>query len=159
MHKVHISDVPAQKRRSPKGRFELSRQHVSLALGGAKDAGPWAGGHPFDVELTTLAPGRANYPLHSHAAQTEYYIVVSGTGVLRSDGGNDMPLRAGDHVTCHPGEAHQIEASHTEPLVYFVIADHHRADISTYPLTGKRHLKPEYRVITASDVDYYAGEE
>jgi uncharacterized cupin superfamily protein len=159
MRKINIAEVPAEHRRSPKGRFELSRQHVSIALGAEKDAGPWAGGHPFDVELTTLPPGKANYPLHSHAAQTEYYIVISGTGVLRNDDGTEAPLRAGDHIICHPGEAHQIEASPTEALVYYVIADHHRADITTYPRTGKRQLKPEYRIVTTSDADYYADEE
>jgi hypothetical protein len=43
MQKIHLSAVPIEHRRSPKGRFELERQHVSLALGGLKDKGPWAG--------------------------------------------------------------------------------------------------------------------
>ena len=159
MNIVNISDIPVEHRRSPRGAYELQRQHVSLALGGVKDIGPWGGGHPFDVELVTLAPGKMNYPLHSHAAQTEHYIILSGTGVISDGESPGRPLRAGDHLICHPGEAHQITCEAAEPLVYYVISDHHRADVTTYPRTGKRHIKPEYRVIAPQDVDYYENEE
>lgn len=159
MTKVHIDDVPVEHRRSPGGRFELERRHISLALGGVKDTGPWGGGHPFDIELTSLAPGKCNYPIHSHAAQTEHYIIISGSGVLRDDKGNTVPIAAGDHVICHPGEAHQIENDGSTALVFYVISDHHRADVTTYPRTGKRQIKPEYRVVTVEDAGYYDGEE
>jgi uncharacterized cupin superfamily protein len=159
MQKINLSAVPTQHRRSPKGRFELTRQHVSLALGGKKDIGPWGGGHPFDIELSILPPGKLNYPLHSHVAQTEYYIVLSGHGLIRDDTGTELELSAGDHVICLPGDAHQIENTSAEPLLYYVIADHHRAEITSYPRTGKRYLKPEDRVLNPTDVDYYAGEE
>ena len=154
-----LSEVPVEHRCSPKGRFELERQHVSLALGGIKNVGPWGGGYPFDVELATLPPGKANYPMHSHAAQTEYYLVLSGTGRLLGAQGNSEPLVAGDHVICHPGEAHQIENTGTDPLVFYVISDHHPADVGTYTGTGKRWLHPEGRVVMPEDVDYYSDEE
>jgi uncharacterized cupin superfamily protein len=156
---TNISEVPLEHRCSPRGAYELQRQHVSLALGGVKDTGQWGGGHPFDVELVTLAPGKMNFPLHSHAAQTEHYIILSGVGVISGEDGTGRPLRAGDHVICHPGEAHQITCDATGPLVYYVISDHHRADVTTYPRTGKRHIKPEYRVILPQAADYYEGEE
>jgi uncharacterized cupin superfamily protein len=151
--------VPAEHRKSPKGKFEIIRKHVSLALGAAKDKGPWAGGHPFDVELATLPAGKCNYPLHSHAAQTEYYLVISGRGLAIDEGGQEHPLKAGDHLIVHPGEAHQLRAAEDAPLTYFIIADHHRADVTSYPRTGKRQIKPEYRVVSLTDVDYYEGEE
>lgn len=72
---IHQSDVPTEHRISPKGSFELHRQHISLALGGIKDVGPWGGGHPFDVELTRIPAGKRGYPYHSHAAQTEQYVI------------------------------------------------------------------------------------
>lgn len=159
MKKINIADVPSEQRRSPKGSYELSRQHVSLALGGKKDLGPWGGGHPFDIELTTLPPGKKNYPLHSHAAQTEHYIILSGSGIFHGDGEAQLTVVAGDHLICLPGESHQLENTGSDNLVYYVIADHHPADITTYPHTGKRQLKPEYRVVDVSDVNYYRDEE
>jgi uncharacterized cupin superfamily protein len=159
MTKTNIKDVPVEQRRSPGGKFELMRQHVSLALGGVKDQGPWGGGHPFDVELVTLPAGKRNYPLHSHAAQWEHYIILAGCGVMHTDDGKSVPVGAGDHVICPPGDAHQMENTGEEPLVYYVIADHHPADVTTYPNTGKRQLKPEYRIVKTVDADYYEGEE
>jgi uncharacterized cupin superfamily protein len=159
MKKIHLDQVPTEHRCSPKGKYEMHRQHVSLALGGVKDGGPWAGGHPFDIELTHLFPGKCNYPLHSHAAQWEHYIFLSGHGILHSEGHDSVPVGPGDHAICQPGDAHQIENTGAVPLVYYVITDHHPADITSYPRTGKRFLKPEYRVVTTAEVDYYADEE
>jgi uncharacterized cupin superfamily protein len=159
MRLINQSDVSADKRKSPQGAFELVRQHMSLALGGVRDKGPWGGGHPFDVERVVLLPGKKNYPYHAHAAQTEYYIVLAGRGQAIDAAGKSWPLKAGDHFICHPGEAHQIVNDSDRDLEYFVIADHHRADITTYPHTGKVNLKPEGRVVRVEDADYYAGEE
>jgi uncharacterized cupin superfamily protein len=159
MRIIHESAVPAEQRKSPKGNFEVLRKHMSLALGGVKDTGAWGGGHPFDIEVATIPAGKLNFPLHSHAAQFEYYIIVSGRGHAIAVDGSETPLKAGDHLTALPGEAHQFRAAADSALSYVVIADHHRADITSYPKTGKRHIKPEYRVVSVTEVDYYAGEE
>jgi uncharacterized cupin superfamily protein len=158
MKVINEQSVEAEHRVSPKAAFEVFRKHMSLALGGVKDKGPWGGGHPFDVELTTIPPRKRNFPFHSHAAQTEYYIFVTGRGSILDGIGHERPVGPGDHVIVQPGEAHQICAADV-PLSYIVIADHHPADVTTYPHTGKRQIKPEYRVISPRDVDYYDGEE
>ena len=159
MHIVNERDVPVEQRESPKGVFGISRQHVSLALGGVKDVGEWGGGHPFDVELSTIPPGKKNYPHHAHAAQTEYYLIVAGRGTFIDGVGAAVPIRAGDHLIVPPGEAHQIVNDSDADLKYYVIADHHRADVTTYLKTGKRQIKPELRCVRMEDVDYYDGEE
>jgi uncharacterized cupin superfamily protein len=151
--------VPKESRCSPKGSYAVTRQHLSLSLGGMKDVGEWGGGHPFDVELVRLSPGKKNYPLHSHAAQTEYYIILEGTGSILDAEGKCTTLKAKDHLICPPGETHQIVNDGCSDLVYYVIANHHRADVTTYPNSGKRQIKPEYRYFKPSDVDYYEGEE
>lgn len=157
--KANLADVPVEHRCSPKGKFELRRQHVSLALGGVKDVGTWGGGHPFDIERVSLPPGKVNFPLHAHASQTEHYIILSGVGLIRDGEDGEERLVAGDHVICHPGDAHQIENDGPEPLEYYVIADHCPAEVAIYPKTGKRFLRPEYRVVKIEEADYYEGEE
>ena len=159
MKKINASDIPRADFKSPKGIFELKRQHLSLALGGVKDQGTFGGGHPFDVELSELPPGKKNYPLHAHAAQWEYYIFLSGSGVMWNESDEPTEVIAGDHLICPPGDAHQLENTGDTPLQYFVIADHHPADVTRYPKTGKRHIKPEFRVVQTEDVDYFEGEE
>src|SRR5262249_47337902 len=103
MHIINESKVQEEHRISPKGGYEMFRKHISLALGGVKDVGPWGGGHPFDVELARIPPGKKNFPLHSHAAQTEYYIIISGSGLLLHGKGASQPVKAGDHVILSPG--------------------------------------------------------
>jgi len=159
MRTINESQVKEEHRTSPKGAYEIFRKHISLALGGVKDVGPWGGGHPFDVELVKIPAGKKNYPLHSHAAQTEYYIIISGSGVLVHGEGASQPVKAGDHVILSPGEAHELVNNSKQDLVYFVLADHHRADVTSYPHTGKRQIKPEYRCVRVTEADYYEGEE
>jgi uncharacterized cupin superfamily protein len=159
MNIINTADVPVEHRRSPRGIYELRRQHLTLALGGKKDLGPWGGGQPFDLELATIPAGKKNFPLHAHAAQTEHYLIMAGRGLVRDEQGHEYPLRAGDCFISGPGDAHELSAADDEALTYLVVADHHRADITRYPRTGKRQLKPEYRVIQPTEADYYAGEE
>jgi uncharacterized cupin superfamily protein len=68
-------------------------------------------------------------------------------------------VKAGDHVILSPGEAHELINNSAQDLVYFVLADHHRADVTSYPHTCKRQIKPEYRCVRVTDADYYEGEE
>ena len=159
MRIINESSVPVEHRRSPRETFEILRQHISLSLDGGKDVGLWGGGHPFDIELATIPSGKKGYPYHSHAAQTEYYMVVAGTGLVIDGSGVSIRIQAGDHFIVHPGEAHQMINDSDAALKYFVIADHHRADVTTYPHTGKRHIKPEMRCVNVEDVDYYQDEE
>ena len=159
MKKINESEVQQESRKSPKGSYELSRQYISLALGGKKDLGTWAGGHPFDIELSRLPVGKKNFPFHSHAAQWEHYIIISGTGRFLDNEKNWHDVKSGDHIICPPGDSHQLENDGNEELVYYVIADHHPADITSYPNTNKRQLKPEYRIVETVDSDYYKDEE
>ena len=159
MDKTNESAVEPEYRKSPVGSFQVIRRQMSVALGGKRDIGAWGGGHPFDVELAIIPAGKKNYPYHSHAAQTEYYIIVSGSGVFVDEGGEEHAIRAGDHIIVHPGQTHQMINTSSKELRYYVIADNHRSDVATYPKTGKRHIKPEMRCIRVEDVDYYQGEE
>lgn len=159
MRKVNQNELSEERRLSPKGVYEVYRRHLSLAVGGKKDIGLWGGGHPFDIELARIPPGKINYPLHAHAAQYEHYILLSGRGTVRGDSSGEVEIKAGDHFIIYPGEAHQIVNTGDEDLVYYVVSDHPRADVTTYPHSGKRQIKPEFRYFRMVEVDYYDGEE
>jgi uncharacterized cupin superfamily protein len=159
MNKVNQSKVEVEHEKSPGGSFEIVRRHISVALGGKRDVGVWDRGHPFDVELAVIPKGKRAYPYHAHAAQTEYYIFVSGSGIFVDGVGQEHAVSVGDHVIVHPGEAHQVVNKSDQDLRYYVIADNHRSDVSTYPKTGKRFIKPETRCVRVEDAEYYLGEE
>jgi len=158
MKTSQINDTPEERWSSPNGRYEVFRKSVSLALGGIKDVGEWGGGHPFDVELSRVPPGKSNFPLHNHSAQTEIYLITEGNGVLHSET-ETMELRPGMAIYCAPGDSHRIESNGPTDLIYFVIADNPRSDICSYPETGKMFMKPQRRCILPKDADYFGPED
>lgn len=100
------------------GNYERYRRHVSVALGNAEDRP-----HPFDVELTRVPPGQKPCPVHAHGKRWEFFIVVSGTGTVHRNG-ETADVRAGDCFVQPADTEHRIaNASETEDLVYYVIAN------------------------------------
>jgi uncharacterized cupin superfamily protein len=164
MNIVNISDIPVDHHRSPKGRFEAKRQHLSLAAGGSKDSGSETGGHPFDVELTRVPPGKSAWPLHSHSSQWEAFIIVSGTGRLLTNGEpKETEVRAGDFVLHPPSEAHQLINTGGDDLVYYIIATNPSADVVHHVESDKWFVKPVRKVFRevykVGMEGYYDGEE
>jgi len=144
--------------RSPTGRFHIYRRHISEALGAPRDAGVADGGYPFEIELSRVPPGAINCPFHAHAAQWEFYLILSGSGELRA-GETVSAIAAGDTFVCPPGEPHQLRNTGPDDLLYYVIADNPPADVIDYPDSNKWFVKPHGKCFTLKEVDYYANEE
>jgi mannose-6-phosphate isomerase-like protein (cupin superfamily) len=64
----------------------------------------------------TLPPGASIGP-HKHEGETEYYLILSGSGVV-NDNGADVPVKAGDAVITGNGAAHSIKNTGAGPLVF-----------------------------------------
>ena len=154
MKKGSINSLTAQERKSPGGKYHLFRKNLSEAIGGKKDTGAWGGGHPFDVEWYRLPPGAVNFPHHAHAAQWEMYLFVSGSGQVRGPE-ETCEVTEGDFLMFPPNEAHSVINTGKEDLVFYVIADQPRADVISYPDTGKWVVKPPLRCFRMEDADYY----
>lgn len=155
MSKISIEQVPETSKVSPKGRFHSRRRDASKALG------PEAKRRPFEVGWVTIPPGAAFCPYHSHSADWEHYIFISGEGRLRHAGGTD-PVGPGDHALFAPGEPHQVLNESREPLVYYVIANNAEgSDNCYYPDSDKWALDFETGggIVRTKPVDYFEGEE
>jgi uncharacterized cupin superfamily protein len=161
MDKINEKDVSREHRKSPQEAFEMHRQHVSVAMRGGETfyTGPWEGGPPFDVEITTIPPGKKNYPYHSHACSWEYYIFISGTGKFRDENNDWHDIKPGDHVQCATNQAHQIWNDGSENLIFYVIAGNCKVEVAHYPDTGKTLILPERKLGYLSEADYYEREE
>jgi uncharacterized cupin superfamily protein len=154
----NLDEMPWEEYQSPKGRFHGYRKNLSLALGGIRDVGEWGGGHPFDVEVFRIPPGSTNFPFHAHSAQWEFYLVKSGSGILRFEDG-ETTLKPGDSFIYPPGGAHQIYNSSSEDLLLLVVADQPRADVIHYPDTGHWCVKPQRKFFTMNEKEMFGGEE
>jgi uncharacterized cupin superfamily protein len=161
MNKVNLSEVEEHERKSPKGDFHKFVKNISIALGRENDSLDLAKRHPFDLASVRIPAGKAYCPYHSHGAETEFYLVVSGRGIVRDKGGT-TEVSAGDAFFFGPGDAHQLSNPGEEDFVYYVIADNPRHDSCYYPDSGKWAVakeSPEYVIVKGREADYFEGEE
>ena len=161
MYKVNVKDVKEQERKSPKEKYHKYVKDVSVALGRDPDSLDLAKRHPFDLAAIRIPPGKSYCPYHSHGAESELYLVVSGRGSVRDKNGT-TEVSAGDAFFFGPGEAHQLTNNGDEDFVYYVIADNPRSDSCYYPDSGKWAVQlesPEYEIVKGQIADYYDGEE
>lgn len=131
IHEVEL--VPRPDTFAPKGtaaeRFEVNTAHLSQAVGAEK----------LGYNISSVPPGKAAYPFHSHRVNEEMFLILSGTGEVRI-GENTYPLRDGDLVACPAGgpeTAHQIRNCGKEELRYLAISTQESPEICDYPDSGK----------------------
>lgn len=158
MNKTHIPSLPWEEAKSPTGKFHSFFRNVSLALGGVRNTGTWAGGHPFDLQMRRLPPGAAVCPFHSHLAQWEMFVVQSGAGTVRA-GDASYPVSSGEVFVHPPGEPHQLTNTGAVDLEVLIIADNPPLDAFHYPDSNKWGLRPPGKFFRMTETDYFDGEE
>src|ERR1700752_1941887 len=87
MYKINLSAVPVEECKSPKRRFHSFSQDISNAMRQNNGGKSKTKAFPFEVGLVRLPPRAANWPYHSHSAQWEFYMIVTGRGKLRTAAG------------------------------------------------------------------------
>ena len=107
MKKINTHQITEFTWSSPKGKYQGAGKNVSEELGRDPVSTDLLMRHPFDVEITRIAPGQTPCPYHSHSAQWEFYHVISGRGAVRHLAGT-TPIEAGDAFIFKPGEPHQL---------------------------------------------------
>jgi uncharacterized cupin superfamily protein len=159
MRKANLSDVAEEKWSSPSEKFCVYDKPLNEALGGDPLSADLMKRWPFAVELTRIPPGAANYPFHSHAAQFEFYLIVSGTATVRHKAG-ETEAKPGDFFVFIPGEPHQIINRSAHDLTYYSVADNPLNDHCYYPDSKKWSIKvPERQYLKGERVDYHHGED
>jgi len=161
MQKVNINEIQERNRQSPNGKFARASKDVSIALGRDPESLDLRNRHPFDLALIRIPKGKTLCPYHSHSAESELYLVVSGNGAIRDKGGTTT-VTAGDAFFFGPGEAHQLTNAGEEDFVYYVIADNPRGDSCYYPDSGKFAVMKEGTeevIVKGTETDYFDGEE
>ncbi len=156
--KLQIDDLAWEDWSSPKGKFRASFAQISETLGAKRNTPTALGGHPFDLELGKLSPGQCGCPFHSHAAQWELFLFLSGTATVRTPEGTTT-ARAGDVVLHPPGEAHQFTNTGNDEVRYLLVADNPLVDVFHYPDSDKWGLRSPRKFFRAVDTDYWDGEE
>src|SRR5256714_2626585 len=107
MRKVNLKDVEWVERQSPKGKFGRRSKNISVTLGREPESLDLMKRHPFDLALVRIPKGKFLCPYHSHAAESQLDLVLSGRGTVRDKNGSTI-VGAGDAFLHQPREAHQL---------------------------------------------------
>ena len=159
MKKINSNELEEYSWTSPKGKFAGAGKDLSEALGWDAQGADARARHPFAVEILRIAAGQTPYLYHSHAAQWEFYHVISGKGLARDETGK-TPIVAGDAFMFAPGEAHQLINDSSDDLILYVIADNPIGESCYYPDSRKWLVRsPERRLMRGEALDYFDGEE
>ena len=130
-----------------------------MALGRDPDSTDLMKRHPFDLEFSRIPAGATLCPYHSHSAQWELYVAVSGRVQVRHANGT-TEVGPGESFLFAPGEPHQLINTGTEDFVYYCVADNPVGDSCYYPDSNKWHVdKNDSRVyVKGEETYYYDGE-
>jgi len=121
-------------------------------------------GNQVQVAYLEVPPGKSPFPYHWHEGVTEVYVILSGTGSVRTPEGERI-VTAGDVIAFPPGEAgaHRMtNISETEPLRYVDVDTVANPDIS-HQVDSKKSvlLSPDGKIRIFRDADqaeFYEGE-
>jgi len=120
-------------------------------------------GNRLQVAFMEIPPGKSAYPYHWHESIAEVYVILSGTGVVRSPE-RETAVAPGDVVAFPPGPAgaHRMTNTGEGPLRYVDIDSTADPDVVHYPDSGKTGYSAfsgsEGRFRDTDAVDYYEGE-
>ena len=161
MKKINLNEIKEEPWQSLGGKYAVSFKGISEALGREPASLDLSKRHPFDLALVRIPKGKTLCPYHSHSAESELYLVVSGQGSIRDKDGSTI-VTAGDAFFFGPGEAHQLANAGEEDFIYYVIADNPRGDSCYYPDSGKFAVMNEGSnevIVKGIEIDYFEGEE
>lgn len=159
---ANLNELPAATSREHGDAFASSHVPVGVPLGARK----------LGYNVTEVPPGKRPFPYHFHHVNEEMFLVLSGTGELRSPAGTH-PLKPMDLVCCPPGAdgAHQIVNTGKVPLRYLALSTNEDPEVVEYPDSAKYAVtvgRPlgglpadaRFRVVAfkKDGVDYWAGE-
>lgn len=135
MRKVHnIHQMPESFVDDPLLKSGMS----TLLLGAA------AGSERLYVNIDTVLPGCKSAKYHAHARSEEFFLILSGNGVLRMDG-EEQQVGPGDFVAKPAGKgiAHQFLNTGDQPLEILDCGTREADDLITYPDEDVVLLKKE----------------
>ena len=158
MNHVHIPDLPWEEIHSPTKKFHSFIRNISLALGGARNTGTWGGGHPFDLQIRRLPPGASVCPFHLHLAQWKMFVVMSGTGTVRTSEAR-TEVKPGDVFFHPPGAPHQLTNTGSADVEVLIIADNPPMAGGYFPDSNKWNLCPPAKIFRITEADYFDGED
>lgn len=96
--------------------------------------GRLAGSQKLCVNIDVLPPGGHSAKFHAHSRQEEFFLILAGSGVLRTNEG-EQPVARGDFIAKPAGleNPHQFYNSDNVPLEILDVSTVEQGDVAYYP--------------------------
>ena len=110
------------------------------------------GSEKFYVNIDYVKPGSESVKYHSHSKSEEFYLIMSGKGILRMDG-EEILIKTGDVISAPAGKdiGHQFINNSSEILQILDVGTREKDDIITYPDENLIYMKNKKMVFNISD--------
>ena len=104
------------------------------------------------VNIDYVKPGSESVKYHSHSKQEEFYLIMSGKGILRIDG-EEILIKKGDVISAPAGKdnGHQFINNSSEILQILDVGTREKDDIITYPDENLIYIKDKKLVFNIKD--------
>lgn len=138
----NIDSIPKKYMYDPDFQTKLKTILVGDAIGCEK----------IYVNLDYVKPGAVSVKYHSHSKQEEFFLILSGKGILRIDG-KEASIKIGDVISKPAGKdiAHQFINNSEEILQILDVGTREKDDIVTYPDENVVFLKDKKLVFHIND--------
>jgi uncharacterized cupin superfamily protein len=138
----NIDNIPKKYMYDPDFQSEMKTVLIGDAIGSEK----------FYVNMDYVKPGAESVKYHSHSKQEEFYLIISGKGILRIDG-EEILIKTGDVISTPAGKdiGHQFINNSSEILQILDVGTREKDDIITYPDENVIFIKNKKLVFNIND--------
>lgn len=138
----NIDNIPKEYIYDPDFQSKLKTVLIGDAIGCEK----------FYVNIDYVKPGAKSVKYHSHSKQEEFFLIMSGKGIMRING-KEMAVASGDVISKPSGKdiAHQFINNSSEILQILDVGTRENNDIITYPDENVMYVKNKGLVFNISD--------
>ncbi|WP_434510702.1 cupin domain-containing protein [Desulfitobacterium sp. AusDCA] len=138
----NIDAIPKEYMYDPDFQSKLKTVLVGDAIGCEK----------IYVNIDYVKPGAESVKYHSHSRQEEFFLILSGQGILRIDG-KEISIKTGDVISKPAGKdiAHQFINNSEELLQILDVGTREKDDIITYPDENLMLIKDKQLVFNIDD--------
>lgn len=143
MYKIsNINTIPDEYIDDPNFESKMKSLLIGDALGSEK----------IYVNIDFVKPGGKSTMYHSHSRQEEFFLIMSGNGLLRINE-EEITVKTGDVISKPAGKniAHQFINNSSEILQILDVGNRDKDDVAMYPDENKIFIRNKKLVFNIND--------
>lgn len=138
----NIDNIPKEYMYDPDFQSKMKTVLIGDAIGSEK----------IYVNMDFVKPGGESVKYHSHSKQEEFFLIMSGKGILRMNG-EEILIKTGDVISKPAGKniAHQFINNSSDILQILDVGTREKDDVATYPDENIIYIRDKKLVFNIND--------